>query len=281
MKEPARVARRRYSVVDRLSTWAEMEMLLRREDPVLVYSMGKAGTSALTHALEAATPRPVLKAHTLNQRELRRRISAANSSVSGHRPRFWWRSQWLSLHMRASRRRRWQIITAVREPVARAVSAYFYGLQSQFERGAIDHISSSAEDHRDDICTMIRRLGVEQDWFRTELEATTGIDVYAHPFDPTQGSQLIPGDRHSLLLLRFEDFDRAGPSAIGNFLRETTEISLVPVNVNRTKNAGPYASFLKNANLPLPLLSAVYSSELCEHFYTREERTQFIERWTA
>ena len=52
----ARAVRRRSSLVDRMATRGETEMLLVRHDPVLVLSMGKTGTSSLEASIADFEP---------------------------------------------------------------------------------------------------------------------------------------------------------------------------------------------------------------------------------
>jgi len=65
-KGPGRAARRRSQNVDYLAEWAEFEVKLVTRAPVIIYSMGKSGTTSLTVALREAGF-PVVKAHSLTK----------------------------------------------------------------------------------------------------------------------------------------------------------------------------------------------------------------------
>ena len=65
-KGPGRAARRRSQNVDYLAEWAEFEVKLVTRAPVIIYSMGKSGTTSLTVALREAGF-PVVKVHSLTK----------------------------------------------------------------------------------------------------------------------------------------------------------------------------------------------------------------------
>lgn len=279
-KEPARVLRRRSVLVDRLSTWAQLELLIRRENPILVYSMGKAGTTSLTNALEALTGRPVLKAHTLDRSEIRQRIETDRRERGLERAHFWWRGEWIAINLRLSRNRPWDVITAVREPIARAASAYFYNIQVRVEAGKAAQPSADPEAHIAAIADFALGIGVRRDWFRNELEPTTGIDVYSEPFPTAQGYQSIQRERFALLVLRYENLRDAAPTALQEFLSTEQPVELPSANVGSTRTAGPYANFLTDGRLPASVVEQVYSSTFSRHFYSAAERERFCSRWT-
>jgi len=118
------------------------------------------------------------------------------------------------------------------------------------------------------------------DWFTVQLEAVTGIDVFAEPFQPATGWHVYEQGRFRVLLMRFEDIGRVGPPALQQFL----SLETAPVIVHRNEGiAKPYADlyrlFLSTAEIPPQILDLAYESQLARHFYSDDENTAFRSSW--
>ena len=58
------------------------------DNPIVIFSMGKTGTTSITGALGSATGRPVVKAHALSSSGIERRMAKAARLRIKARPRF-------------------------------------------------------------------------------------------------------------------------------------------------------------------------------------------------
>lgn len=274
LMEPARVVRRRSELVDRMATKAEFAALLSLQRPILIYAMGKTGTTSLTEALGAATGRPVVKAHSLNRRRLRRELATGRE---GERPRFLWRSE-VASRLVGALPRDWDIVTTLREPIGRAASAYFYGVRTADQPESPSELATHARG----VERVLRSIAFHDDWFRQELEPTTGVNVYARPFDPAVGFRTYVHGRYRVLLVRSEDLRRVGPHAVAEFFGLPAPLELPTLNAGDAHDpSSPYAQFVARWRFPRSLIEDVCLTPMVRRFYSDAERAALVERWSA
>jgi len=241
---------------------------------VIIYSMGKSGTTSLTVALREAGF-PVVKVHSLTKAATAERIWAHERSFSPARPRVYWRYDYLRRDLRARPWVRRRMISVMREPVARMISAYFYDLDPARYGDPLDAHGAGVQE--------LIELEIERDWFATELEAVTGIDVYGAPFEREAGAQHLEHGRFDVLLLRQEDLRaESTPTVLAGFLGAPR-----PIDIPR-RNAGEDSSyadlqrrFVSDWVFPAPLLERAYATRPAQHFYSDDERARFLARWSS
>ncbi len=275
-KEPARWLRRRSVSVDRAATIVETARQLATQDPVLIYSIGKVGTTALTASIEAATGRPVVKAHGLTREGIRVRLERELQITP--RPRGIWANQWLRQDLRLRRWHPWDVITGVRDPIAIAASAHFYSLRVRNAANLAVPVNHDLAVHVRAVAEILERL-IQEDWFREELQPVTGIDVYASPFPADIGHREFVKGRFRVLLIRQEDIRRTGGVALGAFLGLEGPCTIL----DRNTGAGDplYERFRADARLPQELVTRTYETALARHFYRSDEREAMRRRWSS
>lgn len=250
---------------------------------VVVFTMGKSGSTAIARALEARLATRAfqvfrLEADGLAAATARYRARHPGGEGRGLRRRFpgalhLWESAFLQAH-RPTEAEPWIVCTTLREPVAQAVSAYFHG--SGHGHRAIG--TDPSEIARAIVEDGWLRRSVR--WFEREFITALGIDVYATPFPHREGWSLLTTPVARLALVRQENLD-AAPRALQALL-QTDE--LVPVSARNAAATKPYADaygrFLEVATFPADALKWAYSSRYARHFYSTAERAQFVKRWT-
>jgi hypothetical protein len=253
--------------------------------------MGKVASAAVRKAIRDAWPGPVPHLHTLRQDHLRsedrvfRGLFAERGSVQSYIVEGFYWSRRLNRPIRTPADR-WQVVTLVREPVARNLSTFFQTLDAhRNESGLAARIRAGGDANLlDDLeTTFIREFdhGYPLTWFDREIATTLGIDVFAQPFDPAAGCAIYENDRTKLLLLRVEDLARVGETALRSFLG-LPDLHLEPRNVGEKKYyAAAYRELVRTLRLPEELLDRVYCSRLARHFYSERELVTFRERWSA
>lgn len=277
----ARAMRRRSQLVDRVATRGETEVLLVRNDPVLVLSMGKTGTSSIESSIGEVTGRPVLKAHALTRTGIERRHQRERRLGHGVRPRFLWRTEQIRIDLLLRRARRWDVVSAVREPVARAASAYFYGERLRAFRTGGEPADAPMEQHVAGVLEILEHITSLEDWYRDEFQPITGIDVYATPFPHETGAAEYRDGRFRALVLRSEDLADVAQPALGRFFDR-------PWPRLEHRNQGPrddedsaYSQFLAAPHLPAEAVDRAYASTLARHFYRDEELARFRSQWVS
>jgi len=252
--------------------------------PVLVYQMGKVGSASVTRALEAAA-QPALHVHTLAAGEIAR-VGALHRSASG---RFgtgytWYVGRAVGERLRArGAATPLAVITLVRDPIAREVSALFQspalhapGLVDA--RGRFDvarvlaYLEASLQSA--DACRYVF------EWFAREIQPVLGIDVLAAPFDREHGYAILESARARLLVLRTEDLDRNLAPA----LRELIGLELPPApphaNLRSEGEGGEaYREVLQRLRVPRGAAEHIYAHPFVRHFYTDSMVAGFLARW--
>lgn len=264
--------------VDRWITQAEQ----RRElagDPIVILSLGKTGTTSLERALKLATGRRVAKGHVASRAGLDARIAKEARLGIVERPHFWWRNEAIAAALRGrAPSGRWDVLTGVRDPIALAVSDRFYGRKLQAEAG-LELETVELAEHGAAIDSTLTRLFLDDDWFRSEFEPATGIDVYAEPH-PIGAAAVRESERCRALILRFEDLRTVAPCACQAFFG--LDDALVVEHGNRgdgDRDGSDYHRFLTTPVLDPAVVEAVYDTALARHFYDETERASMRNRW--
>ena len=260
----------------------------RREPPVVVFSMGKTGSTAVARAVRDATGDRVfqifrLDAERLAHAERRYRVNNREAKRLGRDPGtlpfrgalHLWESEYLLRHP-PTPVAPWTVITTVREPIAQAVSAFFHGA---VRRGALNDGSTVAT--LTDAFVAEGWVRAPLRWFDREFAPALGIDVFEHPFDITRAHGVIETPSVRVLLMRQENLATA-PDALAAFLGLPQPVPVAVRNeAAQRADAAMYRDFLANARLPMSLREKAYGSRYARHFYADEELARLHERWGA
>lgn len=246
-----------------------MRRMARAPNPILVYTIGKTGTSVV-HTLASVAGRPVWQMHRLEADA----IDEREREIVAERPRRVPHHLWVSQHFRhrlPTPERPWDVITLTRDPLAQSVSSLF---QSAVRRDYIDDDPSKMLATHLAQHDVYRVLG----WFDNELSRYLGIDIFDQQFK--RGEPLfIQSPAVRLLLLRREDLDRVGPAALSEFAGVTID-KMEHANVGDQKNyADAYQRFRAEAQLPRALVDKIYDSRYARHFYSDDEIARFRAAW--
>ncbi len=279
------IAGRSYTISKQYAMWRMRGDAGRR---IVVFTMGKTGSTAVARAVSQATGQSAFQVFRLNAAALggaERRYRASHREAKGARENgshvpfpgalHLWETEFLLRHM-PTPEQPWDVITTVREPVAQAVSAFFHGGRRS---GALRNDS--------DVASLTERmlaehwLGMPMRWFEREFLPTLGVDVFAHAFDPSIGFSTIDTPAVRVLLTRLENLDGAA-EALRDFLRLPAPVSIARRNAAETLDfAAAYRSFLREVCLPDAVLDTAYATPYSRHFYAADELAAFRARWSA
>ena len=267
----------------------------RREahlEPLIIYQMGKVGSSTLMRTFEALDhPYELFQVHALTWpwiRKIEEQYRHA-SSVRG--------CPILDEHILASRYlrqrmdrskpgARWKIITLVRDPIARNISTFFQGFPIYFPhlRGLIED-SGDMETRLNRVIDVFLNQYAEHDspliWYDEHFKPVFDVDVFDTPFDTSKGYQVYRTDRADVLLMRLEDLDRIFPQAIHEFAGLRVN-DIKSANISSQKPySSTYGAFKKRIELPIAYVERSYGSRFARHFYSPTELADFSARWCA
>ena len=275
------LARRNYFV----SKQYALAQMRRREPPIVVFSMGKTGSTAIAGAVHDATGDRVFQIFRLERERLaqaERRYRANNRAAKrrGREPGalpfpgalHLWESEYL-LRNPPTAAAPWTVITSVREPIGQAVSAFFHGrgLRGTHTAESIEALTAELVDDN-----WIRQ---PLRWFDREFAPALGIDVFEHGFDPERAFGVIETPAVRVMLVRQESL-AAVPDALGAFLGLGRAVPLPKRNEAAGKGyASAYDDFLAAVRLPVAVRDLAYQSRYARHFYADSELVRLHERW--
>jgi hypothetical protein len=260
---------------------------------LVVFQMGKVGSSTVTATLRAGLPsHNVFQIHFLSLEWIKRVEDQYRQASKDHGRMF------VDAHLLTSKFlndvynrpekgwKKWQLISLVREPVARNLSSFFQAFPVYFSKLSLtsDADAVNGIDPAELGRTFINEFGeyrhsIPTVWFQTHIQPMFGIDVYAHPFESAKGYSIIEGESARLLLIRAEDVDRVFLEAFEVFqgIRLPT---LIRSNDAMDKvYAATYRETKRLVELPEEYVDSLYSSQYMRHFYGEEEIRMFRDRW--
>lgn len=254
--------------------------------PLIIYQMGKVGSSTLWRSLEPFDlGRPAFRVHALSANRLDRMLSGVSLS-----PRQYYEQRsehnlvgrYLAREWnRARGHDRWKVITLVRDPLAQSVSTFFQLLDLR-NPGYLDEYSSGAlgiERLVELFLDQYKPYRIREGWFDAEMRKVFGLDVFEVPFDCEAGYSIYHADDADVLLIRLEDLDRCGKTAMQEFLG-VCDFAVLRNNVGAEKEYSEvYREFRARAALPERFVREIYDSDYAKHFYSPKEREAFAAKW--
>lgn len=253
-------------------------------DPVLIYQMGKVGSTSLLYSLQYEYLRlgyPEVGIHHIHHldnldahQQYAREVTQCEEQV-----RIIGEYKQIRRDFDAPGDGHWNVISLVRDPVARNISAYFHnidhhlpGWQERWKQGRlpVDEVLQSF-------------LGIEDDayyWFETELIPVLGIDVYSSDFPSEVGYQIYYNlPKATLLIMRLEDLTRVVGPAMETLLG-IKEFKTYSFNIGHEKGYSDLYKAFRAIPLPEAYVKKAYNTKLARHFYTESELRQFEQKWT-
>ena len=235
----------------------EIQQRLQNEIPVFVYQMGKVGSTSIYRSLKKAYSGAVFHGHYFD---------AFHSEFSLRQLHAWYIQQ---------PARKIKLISLIREPVTRNISAFF----QNFKRDTgmqIEKCRKSMHELRD-MFLLNYPHEIPWVWFDNNIKKNFGIDVYEHPFG-AQGHLVIEHANVELLILRCDLPDSKKSELIGDFVG-LPSFSIANSNVSAEKEYSQYMDAFKSIKLPLWYLHRLSATKYMKHFY-RHEIGQMIQQWT-
>jgi hypothetical protein len=265
----------------------------KNETIILIYQMGKSGSSTIEKSVKRSRINlPVFKIHGLRRKLIKadedrfKKLYRRDPDTSAKNARTIWDSQ--SVRRRAVSDRdnhTWKIITAVRDPVARNVAAFFQTMHS--EHGI--EIGTLKGQENDDLQKKLTHLFFQKvtwhdyplEWFDKELKQFFGIDVYGQRFPKEKGYQMLRSGNIEVLVIKLEKFDLCGQKALREFF-DTSNFNIQVTNIGAKKYYGcDYQKFLNSLFVPQEYIEKMYNSKLVRQFYTQNEIYGLQRNWTA
>ncbi|BDR15207.1 putative capsular polysaccharide synthesis family protein [Vibrio sp. STUT-A11] len=264
-----------------ISRQFEKNRELRADNFVLVYQMGKVGSSSIEHTL-GERKIPSYHIHTFddheefhmyyNKQDVKKFFDFKNRAfyrlVLNQRKRI------------LQKREQIKIVTLVRDPIATVLSRFFQDLHLQFIEGkkneAIHNDMDVTYQHLENCFDNYINLNYFANWFDNELKRNFKIDVMSQQIDSTQPFFTFNNNQAEVLLIKCEKLSLLDQE-IGQFLNvDNFELK----NSNEAKNkwySNIYQYFKQQYDFSK--LFYMYDLPLYQHVYSVQERDAFKTKW--
>ncbi len=225
---------------------------------VLIYQMGKVGSSSLYSSLRNYCP-VVIQCHRL-----------------GEDDRDWRVRQLYKMVFLEKKQLPMKIISLTREPISRNISDFFQNFQR--DTGVpYEQNNFSLEDLREKFLNNHFSHNCIS-WYTNNIVNLLNIDVYGTPF-PESGIATYKNDKIELLVMRSEISDEQKIEAVEKFLG-IANFQLNNSNIGAKKEyAETYKFFKKQVQLPLDYINKMCDSQYFQHFYSKEEVESVRKKW--
>lgn len=252
--------------------------------PILVYTMGKVGSSTVCSSLHAASlPNPVLHLHFLSADLPRHRQTHQDAGI-WPLPDHLYLGDAIRRQLLKNRNFPVKIISLVRDPVAFLISGLFE--VPQFAEESVFNDTGTVDPHKA-AAYLNRKLadpdafGYVFNWFDKELKAVFGIDVFATPFPVESGYAVYRQGSAEALVLRLEDLSAQGPQAIADFLGLDEPLILKHENVRADlTEKTAYQQVQEGVLLDPEMCRKIYATDFVKHFYSEAMIRTFIAKLT-
>lgn len=271
------VARRSAAGIRKGAEWVQFyaQLHLKRSTPIIIYQMGKVGSSSVSKSLELHGIDLVFHIHRMNPDNIEK--VRQEYLDNDERPPDERIGKGLYSNV-VTNRKKAKFITLVREPISRNTSAFFQNFKRFTGVDEYDHADFAIEELVNIFIERYRHP-VPLTWFDVEVKQTLGIDVYEYPFPKEKGYLSIKRGNFELLILKLEVDDSIKEKAIAEFL-DAEDFRLIRANVGQDKDyARTYKDFLRTIRLPESYVEIMCNSEYTRHFYSDVEIESVRSKW--
>lgn len=287
-----KISEKRFEYYNKMYIWDEAVRASQRKEPILIFQPGKVGSRSIWRNISDRSVHFHSLVMPYGFKEIDRKMVDDNIQ------------QLLS-------KNKIKIITAIREPIARDLSAIFqnsdngrwpfsamndhvfwwYGDYGNNDNLIIDENSILEKDIRWEhslnytyhklMDIVVKYKMDEFSWFDYEIKKVFGIDVYEYPFDQEAGYTIIRRNNIELLVLKLEKLNQL-EVVIADFLEED-HYKLSNINTGREKiYQHAYDGLKQTATIPKHYFEYYYNNnKYFNHFYSDLERRKFISKWKS
>lgn len=261
---------RYFTIVQLRYYWNELRILFSKEI-VIVYTMAKVGSSTIYHTLKENHFKSVFHIHNLDKnlelecnRELRKKGLYPDSipnikSILNH----------------IKKNKKCKIISIVRDPISRNVSAFFEA--AEFYTNGNFHDLSNEQLQLIYNTKMFHNYPLQ--WFDNQIGAILNIDIYKNPFDLHNKYTSIQQKNIKMLIFRSDLNDHIKIDLLNHFLdSKMNKIHLKNIGTEKYYHT-KYQTFKSKKFLDKQYLSEMLSSKYALHFYSNDELETIFKTW--
>lgn len=239
---------------------------------VLIYQMGKVGSTSYSFSLQSL---PNITAFHVHRMLPTSNFQMINNFIHKKRVDLAIKErQWMELYDKIILENRpVYIISAVREPISRNISAFFENKSFFFkdDEGLTNIIKKFMKNYNHNI---------PFSWYNEQIKKALNIDIFDFAFDKEKGYQVINKNNIKLLLMTSEMEDIEKEKAIMNFLN-LQNFSIQARNISSQKEyANTYKKFKEKIIFPEKFVNSMLENEFIYYFYTDKMIDKFKHKWS-
>ncbi|WP_319204526.1 putative capsular polysaccharide synthesis family protein [uncultured Ilyobacter sp.] len=260
----------------------KLKSTLLSKEIILIYQMGKVGSTTIEKSLEKLGKNNVYHIHHFFKEPSLENIKINSNLklfIKSNRENIFFKLKRLTLYI-FCRIKKVKIITLTREPIERNISMFFQDFpQVLYENYFINPRRNEMTQNQ------IFKLFEENfnhelplRWFDEEIKRYFSVDIYNYPFDKESGYSIIKESNIDMFVCKLEKLNFL-ENELKEFL-ELDEFKLEDSNSSRVKwYYYLYKEFKKNYIPNKHYLNSMYNSRFINHFYTVEEIEIFKKKW--
>ncbi len=260
----------------------DRKQFLNLDNKVIIYQMGKVGSTSLDNSISNGIHR-----HNFypfyNQKVYTSKQNKINLSQ-----RFFLPIEYFLLRRYIKKKidkgNEIKVITLVREPISRNISFLFQFspivlYNYYFNGGKRENMGETLRFMEKEFYRSIWHTSAEE-WFDQELKKVTGINIFDHKFDQSQGYSLIKKNNINLLVLKMESLND-NEKVIGEFIGDKN-FKLKTDNISSDKwYKDLYKTFKANFKPTQKYINSLYNTRYMKHFYSKEEIDFYKDKWLS
>ena len=270
-------SRLRFETLDRYRYLKAARDIRGAACPVAVYTMGKVGSSSIYRNIKTNTKLSVYHVHSMSDEKILHSEKLVLDKGIVPRGRD---EGGLFYKYRIRPNNPLKIITCVRDPLSRNISAFF----DVFEY----HTGVNPKDWKEEDDWRLNDLYIKKldhnyplSWFEEEFNIMTGLNVFQIPFSFKKKYLIFGNEFIDVLLLRSDLDDQLKSNVINQFLGTKIK-AFRRYNVGLSKDySAIYERFLNTHSLPSWYIEKMLSSQYATHFYTQEELHNLLSKYKS
>lgn len=229
---------------------------IQASEPIYIFQMGKVGSVSVQDTLAGSLSNKIVHAHCFEE------MSQEDQELLTSR-----HSAGLPI----------TVITPVREPLSRNVSAFF----QTFKRDTGFEFTARPWNQDELLTLFLQRYPHEEslDWFDISFRPMIGLDIYAEPFPRQQKWQVYTRGSFKVLIYRTDLSRQEQLAVIAGFVGCKVDAWIMGNRAEDKDYAEIYRAFCASAILPEDYISRMSASRFYRHFWSEDEINANADRW--
>lgn len=251
-----------------------LQLRLLKTKPILVFTMGKVGSLSIYYALKNDWRTPVFHVHSLSEAE--QKFYEEECFKRGILPGS--RSAIPMINSQILKKKRpYKIITLVRNPIDRNLSAFFEAFEY--------YIGTTAEKYQGSMAELEQKFyellphTYATDWFQDYFYQQTGVNIYDFGYDKAKKYQLISAQNIEILVMDVALDDSIKEKLVVDFTHRQL-VSIDRKNVREsTAAADLYKEFKSSIRFGKNYLSGLLETQYFNHFFDEDSKLKTLQKW--